>query len=138
MSDPAPEPFIEHAIDRDQKLVRTKLVGPVTVDQIEAYMRRVDADPEYDLTFDAIIDIRLFTGSLDHEGLRRLALTIRSYPGRAGARRAVLVADDLQFGLMRMLEAFTSLAPVIYRAFRVEATAMAWLAERHRPSGPET
>jgi len=132
MPEAEPEPAIHYEIDRANHLIRTTFVGAVSMEQISAYMKQLEKDPDYDLSFDALVDLRTYTGQLEPDLLRQLALQIRENPGSPGARRAVLVANDLQTSLMRLLQAFTSLAPVVYRTFRSADAAMAWLAERKR------
>ncbi len=137
MEAPGSKAEITYEIDREMRLVRVVCIGEVGLELIEACMRSVDADPDYELDFDGIIDLRNCTLELDSQKVRHLAMTIRAYPGSPGARRAVVAASDAQFGLMRMLEGHTSLAPVIYRAFRSEEMAMDWLAERKRKRSDE-
>jgi hypothetical protein len=93
-------------------------------------MDAIDSDPKYRLEFDGLIDFREFSGDWSADELRAIAHRVRSKPGSPGARRAVVIKDDLQYSIMRLLEGLTFLAPVVYRSFRSESAALAWLNER--------
>lgn len=111
----------------EQRLVWAVLRGAITVSQIEEMMNRITLDPAYQLDFAGLIDTREMSTVFAPAELRAIALTIGAYPGEKGAKRAVVVGSELQFGLMRMLEAYTASTPVVYRAFRDEAKALQWL-----------
>jgi hypothetical protein len=122
--------IITYEIEVANRLVRVRLKGPVQPSEIEHFMLSIEDDQAYDLSFDGLVDLREFSGDVELEDIKRIAQLVRSRPGGSGARRAIIVKDDLQFGLMRMLEGFTFLAPVVYHAFRSEEAAVRWLAEK--------
>ena len=134
MREPTGAGIIDYEIDAANRLVRVRLEGPVSPSQIEHFMMTIGDDPSYDVNFDGFVDLREFSGDVELDDIKRIAQLVRSRPGGAGARRAIIVKDDLQFGLMRMLEGFTFVAPVIYHAFRSEEAAVKWLAEKRGPS----
>jgi hypothetical protein len=64
-------------------------------------------------------------GSLTVEELREIAAAVETKPGPGiTARRALLVANDLSYGVSRMFEICSQHGTFEYRAFRDEAEAL--------------
>ena len=133
MSNPATEGELIFSIEPENKLVRASFTGRVAIEQVKRVMEDIRNAPGYQTDFDSLVDFRGFTGTWTTDEIRQLAQKIREAPIAPGTRRAVIVQDDVQYELMKLLEGFTFLAPVLYRSFRSQEAAVEWLHER-RPS----
>ncbi|MCF8052143.1 MAG: hypothetical protein K9L59_12950 [Desulfobacterales bacterium] len=69
-----------------------------------------------------------FTGI--HESFSDMARLHNRLSGRIGHKMAVLVSDDLHFGLARMSAAIHSLHGIVVEPFRDKEKAWAWLVGR--------
>lgn len=118
---------IQYEIDKERRILRAVSVGGVDAAEVRDYLRRLESDPDYDPSFNGIIDVRSATAAVTPDDIRDIAELVRRRPKEASGRRAVIVGSDEHFGLMRMFEAYTSSGPTRYRVFRDSDEANAWL-----------
>lgn len=118
---------IQYDIDRQRGIVRVVSVGRIDSSTVRDYLARLESDPLYEPGYDALIDVRAATSDMTPDDVRDIAELVRRRPATSESRRAVLVASDKHFGLMRMFEAYTSVGPTRYRVFRDPEEANAWL-----------
>ena len=114
-------------IDTVYRLVRTRLWGMVTSDEVMEHRRRLLADPAFRDGYSQLIDMRDMTGTtVTGDEIRQLA---ESSPFAPGARRATVAPLDVNFGLARMFGSFReSHSPgEQFRVFRKLEDAMEWL-----------
>lgn len=121
-------------IDRERGIVYAVSEGVVNAEAVRDYLRRLESDPTYASNLNALIDVRSAITGFTAEDLRDIAELVRRRPEGAESRRAVVVASDEHYGLMRMFEAYTASGPTRYRVFRDPDEAVAWLEE---PPGDE-
>lgn len=107
---------------------RIVVAGVVEPDEYDAAVRRVLAHPRFQPGMPLVFDLRAADLSrLSAEAFRGFAVTNQDFAGRRGrARSALLVADDLQFGLLRMYEVLGATQNLENRVFRDLADAIAW------------
>jgi hypothetical protein len=74
--------------------------------------------------FDTLIDLRTVHVALTPDELRLLADGSKRH---ADSRRAIVTANDHDFGLMRMLELAAAIGPRHYAVFRSIEDACVWL-----------
>lgn len=127
---------ISYNIDRTQRKLSTIVVGRVTVDEILGHLEAVQK--ENALSYPELIDANgAERPSLSATDVWKAASAVRnrSLPKEIGPR-AVIVHDDLQYGLTRI---FTNIVSGHFpiEAFRDQEKAEAWLAEWSRPPGTE-
>lgn len=99
--------------------------GHVTLDAILGAIEELSPDGHYPRT-SRLWDFRGCTVELSASELRRLA-DFGAARDREPGRVAILADSDLVYGLGRMYEVFRNSPTAEYRAFRDEATALAWL-----------
>ena len=91
-------------------------------------MREIEEDPEFRPGFDRICDLRRASIDLPINQLRGIGEIERALADRGCYRRtAVIVADDLSYGMMRMVTSLADLAETSYRIFDDPEAALAWL-----------
>jgi len=86
--------------------------------------------PGYRPGMNALWDLREadLTG-LDRKALERLSEVIRQHPARLGAKIAIVVVRDVDYGIMRMWQVYGEDAPQNRRVFAKITDAQAWLRE---------
>ena len=120
--------MLTYRIDHQHRLVTVEASGQVTVAEIFDYQNGLRADPSFEPTFSLLADCRSVNFiDVDADGLRRLAGNV---PFRPGSRRAFIVGSILNYGLIRMFQAFTELADGadVQPFYDIDA-ARAWLAD---------
>lgn len=111
--------------------------GHVTLDVILAAIDDLCVDGAY-ATPCRLWDFRGCTMALSNDELRQI-VAYGSARDREPGRVAILADSDLVYGLSRMYEVFRSSGSSVYRAFREEAQALAWLsADPDRPTRAES
>ena len=115
-----------YRIDKERRLVMSTGTGALTKEDILGHMDRISKDPDFDPDFSQLVDFRQITGvEFGPEDVRQFAQ--RSIYSSC-ARRAILVKDDLQFGLARMFEIYRELnGESGIRVFRTLDEAMDWI-----------
>jgi hypothetical protein len=91
-----------YKIDKERRLVMTTGFGVVTRQDLLEHQNKLLADPDFDPTFSQLMDFGHMTK------LEVTAADIRFFSERnifaENARRAIVVGDDVGFGLARMFE----------------------------------
>lgn len=121
--------MLTHRIASDEGVILITGAGTLTTAEVEALWARIKQDPAYHGGLALLVDIRdASLSELTPDAMREVALA--GSPQRAAARRAYVVSNDMQFGMIRMLAAFgdTVQPGREIRPFRDVAAARAWLA----------
>ena len=115
-----------YKIDKERKLVLSSGTGVLTKEDILRHMDRLSKDPDFDPDFSQLMDFRQITGvEFGPQDVRQFAERNIFSPR---ARRAILVKDNLQFGLARMFEIHRELnGETGIRVFRTFDEAMDWI-----------
>jgi hypothetical protein len=115
-----------YKIDKQRKLVMSKGTGVLTMTEALAHQRKLLKDPDFDPSYSQLLDVTHVTDvDLSTEDIRRLAVT---KVFSADSRRAILVNNDLQFGLSRMFEVFReNMGETGIRVFRNLDDALDWV-----------
>jgi hypothetical protein len=112
-------------IDHDARLVRSRAWGVLVDDDLAATQSGVRADPRFDPEYSQLFDFSAVTEvRVTRDGL--LALASRT-PYAPTSRRAMVVPDDLGFGMARMYQMLSGRDPEYFRPFRSVDAAMRWL-----------
>jgi hypothetical protein len=121
---------IRHQIRRDLGLAVSIHIGIVTDQEFLDSYEALFNDPDYDLNFSRLVDLRKTdSSSRSSEALRAIAALVRRrYEGVETAPKTAVVAPrDLSFGLARMYQALSELVPGDVVVFRSVDAALAWL-----------
>ena len=114
------------AIDKEQRLVTSRLWGPVTEDEVHAHNRRLRNDPEFDPGYRQLVDlsgiteIRVSTNMINE--------TAHDQFFAPGTRRAFFASDDATFGLARMFALQSEGLGQTIEVFRDREKAEEWLS----------
>jgi hypothetical protein len=112
-------------IDVDRRLVRTRLVGAVTVDEVEEHNRALAKDPRFKPEFEQLVDLSEMTEILfDTTAVRKSAVHHVFSPG---TRRALVATSDATFGMSRMFAMQSEGVGQRIEVFRHMDEATAWL-----------
>jgi len=115
-----------YKIDKERRLVMSSGSGVLTKEDIFEHQERLSKDPDFDPTFSQLSDFTHITKiDITPEDVRLAAQKNLFSPQ---SRRAMLVKDDLQFGLARMFEIHRELAGEKgIRVFRKIEDALDWI-----------
>jgi hypothetical protein len=129
---------ITHRIDADLGVVYLHIVGHVPPSELSTFLRTLFADPEYRAGYHFLADCRDGGEANSSEEVRMMADGVRRHSARmTGARCAVVVRTDVQYGLTRIFAAFVGDAPFELQTFRKIDDACRWLGESvGRPVSP--
>jgi hypothetical protein len=116
---------------RDRGLVVLTFDGDTTDEEIGTVLATVAADSAVPRRCRLLLDARGSSslGRRSPDAIRYLVELVSGLGDGFGRRLAVLVAQDVQFGMTRMASAFGDARALDIRAFRDEEEARAWLAE---------
>ena len=115
-----------YKIDKERKLVMSSGSGVLTREDLLGHQERLLKDPEFDPTFSQLLDFTHITKvDITPEDVR---LAARKTIFSPQSHRAMLVKDDLQFGLARMFEIHRELnGEKGIRVFRNIDEALDWV-----------
>ena len=95
---------VKYSIDKSQHLIVTVAEGVVQFEDVRDHQNRLLADPDFDATFDQLIDVTPNTRlELSADQARILASRAVVSPD---SRRAFVAAEPYIFGLGRMMEVY--------------------------------
>jgi hypothetical protein len=123
-----------YKIDKELRLVLTSAFGVLTRDEILTSRQQLLEDPDFDPSYSQV---------QDYSGVTKIELTaddVRSLAQASvfssQARRALVVKDDLQFGLSRMFGTHRESAGEMgIRVFRNLHEAVDWVLSKKTASG---
>jgi hypothetical protein len=115
-----------YQIDKPRRLVLSFGEGVLTKEDILGHMDRIVKDPDFDPSYSQVVDFTKVTGvGFGPDEIRAFAERNIFSPN---ARRAIVVAGDLHFGLARMFEILRELkGEKGIRVFRTREAAMDWI-----------
>lgn len=117
-------PFF-YQIDKRQRLIHFRVEGTVVSRNLVAHQREVRDDPDFDPTFSVLADFTAVTNvEANNEAVHDLA---SSDPMNRDCRRALVVDNDVVYGLARMYQMLLDLSEDNCRIFRSMGEAREWL-----------
>ena len=114
-----------YEIDHKQRLVTSRLWGPVTEDEVFEHNEKLRNDPDFDPSYRQFVDmtgiteIKVGTGMINETSLDQFFAP--------GTRRAFLATDDTVFGMARMFALRAEGVGQVIEVFRDRAKAEEWL-----------
>ena len=106
-------------------MVMSRIWGTVTNDEVHQHNQGLRTDPLFDPTYRQLADmsdVTLNTVSADN-----VQETARDQYFVPGTRRALVVSDDVTFGLCRMYATYAETLGQVISVFRERKSAEAWL-----------
>ena len=120
---------ISYSIDQQRRLILTTAKGRVTFEDIRGHQDRMLADPDFDASFDQLIDTTTAT-RFDISPKEALILSERRMFSPT-SRRAFVAADSQTFGLGLLMEIYhESLEYADVEVFYSMDQALRWLGAR--------
>ena len=115
-----------YKVDKERRLVMSCGSGALTREDILGHQERLSKDPDFDPDFSQLADVTQVTkvelSTQDMQTISQRHLFSRH------SRRAILVKNDLQFGLARMFEVYReSVDETGLRVFRDINEALEWV-----------
>lgn len=99
---------VKYQIDKANRIIRTKCIGPVTIEEVVEHFRALERDPDCPNHVDVLLDLSEETSVPKKENLQEVASEIRRIRGRVRFGTCAIVATtDALFGMLRMFEVFT-------------------------------
>lgn len=120
---------VTYEIDRRERVIRTRCVGDVSLEEVLGHFRALEADPGCPDALDVVLDLTEIESKPDAGDLRQVAGEMARVRDRVrfGAC-AIVVGSEVIFGASRM---YVSVAGECFReaqVFRTGAEAEKWLA----------
>jgi hypothetical protein len=114
-----------YQIDSRRRLIHLIIEGQVLGEELVAFERNLQADPQYDPDFDQLADVRRWLPPVaDLDTLQELA---RGLAPSSKRRIAIVVASALLYGVSREFAGLANLAPSRFGLFYRLGEARNWL-----------
>lgn len=114
-----------YIIDLARSLVLSRGWDVVTDRELLAHVHTLTADPRFARNFRQLADLRDVTDvQITPSCIREM---VRLNPYRAGARRAVVITNDVVFGMARMYQILSDESSDELQIFRKMDDALQWL-----------
>lgn len=118
---------ISYSIDLDKRIVRTRVWGEVSNEEVHDHNQRLRTDPRFDPNYKQLADMSGVTRNT--VTFNNVQETARDQYFTPGTRRALVVSDDTTFGLCRMYATYAETLGQVINVFRDPKAAEAWLFE---------
>jgi hypothetical protein len=123
---------VTYQIDKARQLIRTRCVGPVTIEEVLGHFRELERDPECPGHLDVLLDLSEETSLPKPQNLREITSAIRGIRETVRFGKCAIVApSDGLFGLLRMFEVFAEQYFHESYVFRTTEEAEKWLTAKH-------
>jgi hypothetical protein len=114
-----------YTIDLERSLVRSRGWGILTDRELLAHARALTVDPHFASNFHQLADLREVTDvEITSATIKEM---VRLNPFWAGARRALVITNDVLFGMARMYQILKDESPDELQIFRNMDDALQWL-----------
>jgi hypothetical protein len=127
-----------YEIDSRQRLIRTRCVGSVTLQEVLDHFDALQRDPGCPEHLDVILDLSGQVTLPEADQLRVVAARIAEVREISFGRLAVVADRDSMFGMARMFEVFAEANFSASKVFRTPDEAERWLAEEGERTREET
>ena len=118
---------LSYVIDKQRRLVTSTASAVVTYSDLTAHQSRLKNDPDFDPTFDQLVDGTAVTQiDLTTDNVRAIA---RQRLFAAGSRQAFATSSEFAYGMARMFELYRDSAGTgrLVRVFNGLEAAQEWL-----------
>ena len=118
---------LNYVIDKQRRLVTSTASGAVTYSELISHQNALKNDPDFDPTFDQLVDgTRVTKLELTTDNVRA---TARQRLFAAGSRQAFATSSEFAFGMARMFELYRDSAGTgrLVKVFNGLEAAQEWL-----------
>jgi hypothetical protein len=116
-----------YVIHQDRRFVDEVVRGPVTRNELSAFFSSVFNDPQWDPTFDGVLDFTSATVEMGYMDVRDLVASFRTNPAAGRGRWACVVSNDAAYGMLRMYQTLSDGLHSDFMIFRERSAALAWI-----------
>ena len=129
---------VTYILDAQARLIRTRCIGNVTLEEVLAHFRELEKDPSAAGYLDVFLDVSQTTSLPAGFQIAAVADQIRKVHQTVRFNAcAVFAQSDALYGMMRVFQVMTEPYFRVVRVFRDPSEAEAWLAiERRSASVP--
>lgn len=122
---------IEFHGDPETGILTFSAAGVCSMEEFVTTVERAQGTPAYWPGVSILWDCRELDGSImDDDAMREIVTFDEKHAGKRGRGRPAFVCSrDLEFGLLRMFQAFADRLPTEFRVFRDYEEATAWLLQ---------
>jgi len=125
---------VTYILDAKQKLLRTKCIGNVTLEEVLSHFRELERDSNSADRLDVFLDLSETSSLPVTVQIAAVADEIERIQAKIRFNAcAVLAQRDALFGMLRMLEVKAEPFFGAFRVFRVATEAETWLASQRLP-----
>ena len=122
---------VKYQIDKINRIIRTRCIGPVTIEEVVEHFRVLEGDPDCPDLVDVLLDLSEQISIPKKENLQEVTGQIRRIRGRVQFGACAIVAcTDALYGMLRMFEVFAEQYFRESSVFRTASEAEAWLASQ--------
>jgi hypothetical protein len=123
---------VTYRIDKANRIIRTRCIGEVTIEEVIEHFRELERDPEGVGLLDVLLDLTEQTSIPKTEYLHQITQEIWRIREKVQfGICAVAAGSDALFGMLRMFEVFAEKQFHEIRVFRTVREAAEWLAAHH-------
>ncbi len=125
-----------YEIFKDIELVVVTSSGPAITEEVIDMLIRLQADPDFSITYNVLWDSRERTIPFTSDEIRNLVSYVHRYKGDKipKPKRAFLVSKDVVFGMLRVYESYRSgISHADIQIFRDRDEALKWLGVHDYP-----
>lgn len=121
---------VTYTIDKQRRLITTRCIGDVTLDEVIGHFDELVADPDCPDRLDVLLDLSEQTSIPASSQLRLVTRKIEDVSSRVRFGRCAIVAPtDALFGMTRVFETLTEEQFGSVRVFRLMDEARVWIGD---------
>jgi hypothetical protein len=126
---------VTYAIDMQERVIRTRCMGMVTLAEVVEHFRELEHDPDCVGSLDVLLDLSETTSVPEARQIQAISFEIGRIRDkvRFGACGIVATTDAL-FGMLRMFEVVAERFFRVIHVFRSRAEAETWLVSERQSS----
>ena len=122
---------VTYKIDADKRIIRTKCVGVVTLQEVMDHFRALEQDSECQNLLDVLLDLSEVDSLPETPQIAAVVSEMKRVRGRVRFGTCAIVARrDALIGMMRVFEAMAEECFHVTCTFRVVNEAEIWLASQ--------
>jgi hypothetical protein len=120
---------VNYQIDKATKLIRTRCIGQVTLEEVAHHFKLLEQDPDCPEQLDVLLDLSAQKTIPERIEIMAISQEISRVQGRVHFNSCAIVVptSDALFGMIRMFEVFTEKQFKVIQLFRTVQEAEDWL-----------
>lgn len=118
------------SVDPERRLATVRLTGTLQADDLKEAFAAMVGHPDFEAGFNSLWDLRGASAArLDFEALRDVVRAVATRKDARGRGKvAIVVTQDVDYGVSRVYEMLASGLPTVVNVFRTLEEAAAWFA----------